>query len=215
MRYFFYLYVLFLLIGTSLLIGYSKEELFLAVNSRHTDFSDLLFQVVTYLGDGIFAAIIVVILGLYRLRLGLIGLVGFASTGIAIQFLKKMVFPDAYRPMKYFEGIQDIYLIPGLNVHSYYSFPSGHTATAFGIFFLLTLVVCDFYNKKAKLFWGPAFCCLAIAVGYSRIYLAQHFLIDVLVGSAIGILIVWIVYHFGTSSYFSAPWLEKSVFNKK
>jgi len=213
MRSFLYLYALFLIISILLLVCLSKEEVFLWINSSHTVFSDFVFQATTYLGDGIFAAIMVVLLALYKIRLGLVGMFSFVGTGLLVQFLKKIIFPDQFRPLRYFEGIQDIYVIPGLDTHSFFSFPSGHTATSFGVFFLLTLVVSDYTKIKGKSLLGVVFCFIAIAVGYSRIYLAQHFLIDVLVGSAIGIIVTWMVYHFvATSKYFIKPWMEKSFF---
>ena len=157
MRSFLYLYALVLILSILLLVGLSKEEVFLWVNSSHTPFSDFVFQAITYLGDGIFAAIMVVLLGLYKIRLGLVGMVSFVGTGLLVQFLKRIVFPDSFRPQRYFEGIQDIYVIPGLDIHSFYSFPSGHTATSFSVFFLLSLIVSDHLKTKGSSFLGVVF----------------------------------------------------------
>ena len=64
-----------------------------------------------------------------------------------------------------------------------YSFPSGHTMTAFAI----TIAVAHFYPEclGCLLF-------VAVSIGVSRIILGMHFLTDVLVGAAIGILLGYV-----------------------
>ena len=69
-----------------------------------------------------------------------------------------------------------------------FSFPSGHTITAFAVAVSLSL----FYPALAV---GLLFCALSVAA--SRILLGMHFLSDVLAGAAIGTLLaygsVWLV----------------------
>ena len=65
-----------------------------------------------------------------------------------------------------------------------FSFPSGHSMTAFAI----TVPVSAFYPSLEL---GLLFCALSIAV--SRIMLGMHFLSDVVVGSALGALLGYIV----------------------
>ena len=66
-----------------------------------------------------------------------------------------------------------------------FSFPSGHTMTAFSVAVPLSL----FYPSLEA---GLLFCALSIAL--SRILLGLHFLSDVLVGLALGALIGYTVY---------------------
>jgi undecaprenyl-diphosphatase len=68
------------------------------------------------------------------------------------------------------------YLVP----HSF-SFPSGHTQTAFAIATVLSAFLPRRYNIITYL--------LAAAVGISRIYLGVHYLTDVLAGAATGAII--------------------------
>ena len=63
------------------------------------------------------------------------------------------------------------------------SFPSGHSGTAFTTAVLLS----SFYQMRA------AFFTLAIMVAFSRIYLEDHFLSDVVTGSIIGIAVGMLV----------------------
>jgi len=58
-----------------------------------------------------------------------------------------------------------------------FSFPSGHTITAFAV----TLALSGFYPI---MFPGLLFCAASVAA--SRILLGMHFLTDVLAGAAIG-----------------------------
>jgi membrane-associated phospholipid phosphatase len=68
------------------------------------------------------------------------------------------------------------------------SFPSGHTCTAFCLFCFLAFILTPRYK------WlGLVFFILAMAVGYSRIYLAAHFFLDVYVGSIIGVIFTILV----------------------
>lgn len=64
-----------------------------------------------------------------------------------------------------------------------FSFPSGHTITAFAA----TVPLCAFYPELTV---GLGFCALSVAL--SRIILGMHFLSDVLVGAAVGSLLGWL-----------------------
>ncbi len=74
-----------------------------------------------------------------------------------------------------------------------FSFPSGHTITAFAVAVSLSL----FYPELAV---GLLFCALSVAA--SRILLGMHFLSDVLAGAAIGTALaygaVWLVLRAGS-----------------
>ena len=58
-----------------------------------------------------------------------------------------------------------------------FSFPSGHSITAFAV----TVPLCSYYPEIS---FGLYFCAASVAV--SRIVLGMHFLTDVLAGIAIG-----------------------------
>jgi undecaprenyl-diphosphatase len=59
------------------------------------------------------------------------------------------------------------------------SFPSGHTAIAFAC-----ATVLSYYRPR----WAPAFFLLAVAIGFSRVYVGVHYPLDVLGGAILGLL---------------------------
>ena len=103
---------------------------------------------------------------------------------LVVQFLKHQVFADSLRPSALMAAIQGV---EGAPLLKQFSFPSGHTATAFSLFIMPIF----FYTKKYSTLLLVA---LAVAVGISRMYLSQHFLEDVLAGANIGCIITILVY---------------------
>lgn len=130
----------------------------------------------------------VIILSAVKYRYAVIVGLSNIIASIITQALKQTVFNEVVRPKKFFEGIQDLYFVPGVENHLYFSFPSGHATCAFSLYFALALLV---KNKALEL----SLFFVALLVGYSRIYLSQHFFEDVYAGSLIGICITFIVYY--------------------
>jgi len=171
--------VIWLVTGTFLLI-YDKAIIQLYLNHFHSGFLDVFFKYWTWLGSGWVAlGLIVFILVFVNLRWGILLTIVNVTTGLIVQGLKNFIFADVLRPGAV---IKDLHLVQGVDLHYYNSFPSGHTATAFALFFA---IACMIKIKPAKWF----FLFVALLIGYSRIYLSQHFLPDVLVGSMIGTVI--------------------------
>ncbi len=178
---FVYLCIIFLLFSVISMIFIDFDEIHFFIYKQHSRSLDVLFKYLTNLGDGLFAIVtILVICWLKPLKYVWLGALSFAISGILSQFIKKVIFPSALRPIKVYD-INKLHLIDGVTVHSLHSFPSGHTATAFALFMFLAFV----YRKNKTAQYCFAF--IAILIGYSRIYLTQHFLIDVICGSIIGI----------------------------
>lgn len=172
-------------IGFALLFFSDKIESHLYVNASHTEFQDFIFTWITYAGDGGVLAVASVILVALFWKKYSYSVLTFAALNLlfvatAVQILKRVIYYDAFRPVK-FIGEEFLYLVPGIDVHSDHSFPSGHTTTAFAFFAFVALL----WHKNKWVQIGAAM--IAILAGYSRIYLSQHFLEDVVAGSTIGI----------------------------
>lgn len=187
-RFFFIPYVLALIVVGVLQLIYTQEQLMQWINFRNDPVADVLFPYITYLGDGIVYVLLGLALLFYNRRVGLMALASFALSSLMSEFLKKIVFTNSPRPLKFFEHSPYKYhIIEGLEIHSYNSFPSGHTTTAFAMFSLLALLS----NRKER---GWVLWALAMLTGYSRVYLFQHFVEDAYVGSLIGTISTVVIY---------------------
>jgi membrane-associated phospholipid phosphatase len=180
-------FILFQIIGTYLVEQFNKTELHLIFNKYHNSFFDTFFQYFTYLGDGIFAGLIVIVLLTINYRYALFVALSNIISGGFTQILKRTIFSDEPRPTLYFQNIQELYLIQGFDNHMFYSFPSGHATGSFALFFSLAIIT---KHKSIK------FVCFVFAIfsAYSRVYLSQHFFYDILIGSLIGTIITIIFY---------------------
>ncbi len=171
----------FILLSSLFLVTTNKAFSFISLNIYHSFWLNVFFINFTFLGDGIFAICLIAIISFYKKnkQQALALSYSFLLSGIAAQIIKNLIHSP--RPKLYFEPGQYLYFIEGVTHANYASFPSGHTATAFAIATVLALML---KNKK----WQLPLLLIAILVGYSRIYLAQHFLIDVIIGASIGSL---------------------------
>lgn len=188
-----------------ILFLFNKGEIHLYLNQYNSPFFDQLFKYATYMGDGIIVAILILVLAFLKVRYGVFALVGFLGSGIIAQVLKRFIFNDVKRPLPFFKGIADLHLVPGVDVHSSKSFPSGHTTTAFAFFACAAILS---HSKVAKLFLFV----LALLTAYSRIYLSQHFLVDVFAGSIIGTATTYLLKPFFMES--NKTWMEYSLKNR-
>jgi membrane-associated phospholipid phosphatase len=169
-----------LLTGIVILI-LGKEESFLLINGNHNSYFDLFFTYFTHAGDGWLWVPIGLYFIFYKRKYLVAILAGIIISTIISQFIKRIVYPDELRPVTYLSENFPVHIINGLELNRIYSFPSGHTSTAF----TMALIMAYILNKKV---WSIILPILALLVGYSRVYLAQHFLTDVLAGMCIGIL---------------------------
>ena len=206
-KYFLLPWLLTLVVFTGLLLTHNKAELHLISNNVNSLFFDQFFRYATWLGDGVMIAIVGVVLLFVRFRYAIAFLIGSLVTAGIVNLFKKVLLDDMYRPSKYFELYESaqLHLIEGVKLHSLQSFPSGHTATAFSVFFFLALIL------KSKPLKFSMFL-LAIIVAYSRVYISQHFLIDITAGSAIAVLIMFFTYLWMKG--WNKDWLDSSVLSK-
>ena len=166
---------------TSFTIG--RNEFFFLLNTDLGKTADIFFSFWTNLGDGVIWVIVAGLILKYRKKqLPLLIAVIVISTLIT-QLTKNYIVPAEPRPTAAITKTNLIHTVTGVELHTAYSFPSGHTATAFCIF----LMGCWLINKRWVVPVGFVY---ALLVGYSRIYLAQHFPLDVGAGMFVAIVTV-------------------------
>lgn len=85
--------------------------------------------------------------------------------------------------------------IPNLEFHHWQAFPSGHTAV--GFFTMGLLAVCYPNKYKNKYLVYMILSAMALCMGYSRMYLAQHSLIDVCAGGTIALAFLYFGHRLG------------------
>lgn len=162
---------------------FGRDALFLWFNTNLGTFADTFFSYFTFLAEGwIWIPYLQLIVLLFKKDAAFI-IINFLSSTILTQVPKNVFWPNVNRPIASGVPISQIHTVPGIEVHTYNSFPSGHTATAFTLF-LITVYL--FPNKKV-LFIGGLY---ALICGYSRIYLGQHFPLDIAGGIIAALLSV-------------------------
>lgn len=173
---------------------YTKAQIYFTFNSWHFPFGDVFFALWTNMGDGLVCVLVTLGLLLFSYRKGFLMGTAFALTSIVAQTLKRIVASD--RPILFFKDqIGKIYLVKGVAMLETLSFPSGHTTSAFTAAVVLTYI-------SPRKYWGLLFFILAVLVGYSRMYLSEHFFEDVIGGSAIGVFV----------TVFWLTWIEDKTF---
>lgn len=183
---YFIAYLLLFSVALVIQFSYSKTDISIFVNAHYSDFLDFVCQYGTYMGDGLFVLVASMFLSFNNKKLGVASVFAYTISSLIVQGLKHLVFDDRNRPSKFLD-MNQMHVVPGVEIHHFNSFPSGHAAAAFAFFTMLAL----FYQKP-----GFQILCLLLAIftAYTRIYLLQHFFQDTLVGSAIGVATSVLVY---------------------
>lgn len=185
-KYMFIPYLIVLATCLAVAAIYTKDEIYFTVNSWHFALGDSFFTLWTNMGDGLVCIILALLLLFFNYRKSFLMGTSYIITSLIAQALKRIIATP--RPVVYFKSqISRMYLVKGVEMLETLSFPSGHSVSAFSTAVVLTYIT----PKKG---WGVLFLILAILVGYSRMYLSEHFFEDVVGGSVLGVFITifWI-----------------------
>lgn len=195
-----------------------KGELHLLLCSRHTLARDVFYRYYTHVAEWFPYVLCILILLFCRVGDAAFVTACQALSALTTQIIKHIL--NAPRPLTWFaENMPEIQLplVDGVRMNYWFSFPSGHTTSFFALFFALSIIITK--NLSAKRVGGllqAALFALAVLGGYSRIYLSQHFAMDVFGGTCVGLLISIACYAF-FSRYEDRKWYNYRILpiNKK
>lgn len=149
-----------------------NRQIFLFVNGIKIPPLDWLMLSLTHLGNGMVAAMLVLLLAPFRKDLTIRTAIAMVAAGILITLIKESV-PLPRPPAALGDVVQ--VLGPVLKGNS---FPSGHTATVFAL-------ACSLKGfTDVRIYRGALV--LAVLVGVSRVYIGAHFPLDVILGAFLG-----------------------------
>ncbi len=207
-RFFFIPYLILLSLCLIVKLLYSRADIYFTINSFHNTFTDTIAPYITDIGEGLTIVILSIVIALFNYRKAFILAGSYAITAILAQIIKHII--NAPRPKLYFASeLKRMYFVKGVEIYSYNSFPSGHTVTAFSAAVALT------YLAKNKS-WGVLYLLIAILVGYSRMYLSEHFFEDVIGGSALGVIVtVFWIYFLERRKFFQGDGWNKGLLVKR
>ncbi|MBO4907503.1 MAG: phosphatase PAP2 family protein [Bacteroidaceae bacterium] len=198
-------YFILLMLMLGMLYAYPKVELHLLLNSCHSNLQDTIFKYYSMLAEWPLYVLALLPLAWKKKEITIFFALCELSGGAMVQILKRIF--SAPRPVSVFDNYPDLVLplVDGVHMHHSNSFPSGHTSTFFIFFTCCAFILAYHYLRQANrhdlrtqiLFNLLLLLLLALAAlgGYSRIYLSQHFLSDVCVGSMIGVTIPCLIFH--------------------
>ena len=175
-----------LLLALSLFLAsfiYTRETVFLWLNTDLGSIGNTIFLTMSYLAEGwMWIPYFIFVFGWLKKDAVFI-LLNFLLSTLLTQLPKNYIWDKVSRPMASGIAHNQIHTVKGVEMHLWNSFPSGHSATAFTLF-LLTVYL---FPKKRVLWVGLFY---AIACGYSRVYLGQHFPLDVAGGITVAIITI-------------------------
>jgi len=185
-------YFLTLIIALSFILSYDKTGINVYLNQLvGNPIGDAFFFYITYFGDGMVAAFLLAIILVYNVRLGIYAILSFLTSSMIATILKRVFFDDVNRPFYVYQWLEKdhpIKYVEGVDLYIMNSFPSGHATQAFAIGMCL---IFSFKNQWLKFF----VLLIALLTSFSRVYLSQHWLVDITAGSLIGFTCSIIFYY--------------------
>ena len=215
---------LMLLVALGLALLYiPKGELHLLLCDRHTPARDIFYRYYTHVAEWFPYVLCVALLIFSRIGDGVLATTALVLSALTTQLFKHLI--NAPRPLSWFAAnMPDVQLplVEGVKMNYWLSFPSGHTTSFFALAFVLSIISTNHLtaqrsNSDSGLIAIAVQLLLFIAAalgGYSRIYLSQHFALDVFAGALVVILITLLCYAV-LHRFDGQKWYNYRVFSKK
>lgn len=180
------------------LIYIPKDQLHLLLCNRHTPARDIFYRYYTHVAEWFPYVVCIAVLLFGRIGDGVFASAAMLLSALFTQIVKHIVV--APRPLTWFsEHFPSIQLpmVDGVKMNLWYSFPSGHTTSFFALAFVASIFITSKLSSSSRLsscLVQLVLVLLATLGGYSRIYLSQHFALDVFAGALVGTLITLVCY---------------------
>jgi len=184
-RFFMVPSIVFFLLGGAGILVFKKGEMVMALNRISNEHLDDFFLLISNISHGSFLVLVALLLAFYKFRWSVLALANLAWAAILTNLFKKLFFQMASRPLHYFyydDFPRFFYEVP---ISYYYTFPSGHTMAVFAFCTIMALLI----NRKSA---GLILFVVAFLGGLSRVYLLQHFFVDIWVGALLGVLVTFL-----------------------
>ncbi len=189
-----YTFLAFITLLTAFLLAISGWNMpitwFIHKNGFHE--ADVFFAFYTQTAEWLIILIAALLSFYTNRRLGLLFLATASLQGLIVLVIKQWV--NAPRPASI--SFDQIRSIPGVSLQYWNSFPSGHTAIAVLCYGFIALSISQLLRKNNTIV-EVCLLYLALAMGYSRMYLGQHSLLDVSIGGLLALVFLhtseWII----------------------
>ena len=206
--------MLLIALGLALLL-LPKGELHLLLCDRHTPARDIFYRYYTTVAEWFPYVICIALLLFSRIGNGVLATACMVLSALTTQLFKHIV--NAPRPLTWFtENMPYVQLplVEGVRMNYWYSFPSGHTTSFFALTFVASILATKRLNGLSATAVQLLLFIAATLGGYSRIYLSQHFALDVFAGILVGVLISILCYAV-LSRFEDEKWYNYRLFEKK
>jgi membrane-associated phospholipid phosphatase len=204
----FFSFVTYIITFSVIILFFDKVSIFYFVNSHYSPFFDQFFYYMTVLGNGWTYTILMLAMLFISYRYSILFFSALFIKTLIVQSMKYWIFPNMLRPHEFFTNLSGMHVVKGVDLLRYYSFPSGHSASVFCAAVLLCLLI-----KKNN--WTIFLIIIAILTGYSRMYLGQHFSVDVFTGSIIGSVTAYLCFWFivlkPSTKLNKITWIDKKI----
>ncbi len=191
-------------LGVLPLVFCQKTDIFVKINSSNCLLLDNIFYYISFLGSGYTYVICLFLLMFFRInnRILLNGSSALLLLTIIVKTMKLLIFSSNHRPIAVLSKEYSIHLVKNITLKHASSFPSGHASIIFSLALFLIL------NFNFNTFLKFVMLILALMVTCSRIYLGQHFYIDVYIGALVGGLSTILFYSLINNTKYAASFLN-------
>ena len=184
-------------------------ELHAAINRWTGPVLDPWFKYGTHLADGLIPTAFGLAFLFVRYRWFLLVAVSVLGSSILAQLLKHTLFSDVGRPSTFLAAMPELRFVPEAEMLHHNSFPSGHSTCAFSMCCAAAVLI-------GRPVVAVLLAVLAALLGFTRVYLSQHFTEDVLCGAMLGTGTGWFAYWWLYRSPFAQRrWLDRSLLNRR